>query len=233
MKYNCLIIDDEQPARKLIENYCSKVSYLKLIKSCKSALDGLHVLNNHSIDIIFLDIQMPDLNGLTFLETIRQKNINVILTTAYREYALEGFNLNAVDYLLKPIGFPRFLQAIEKVNIKPNSHPTESIVSPFIYLKADKKQYKIKVEDIQMIKSENEYVKYFFTDNTTLLVYGSLKNVETEFIEFPCFCRIHRSYIINMNAIQYIEGNSISLQGKFIPISESYKDCFLEKWKTE
>ncbi|WP_196892988.1 LytR/AlgR family response regulator transcription factor [Aureivirga marina] len=233
MKYNCIIIDDEQPARKLLESYCTKIEDLNVLQSFKSAMDAILFMEKETVDIIFLDIQMPDLTGIDFLKVIQRKQTKIIFTTAYRDYAIEGFELDATDYLLKPIEFFRFLKAVNKAKKEIQQIPAKKITidnsEKFIHLKSSKKQYRIAIGNIQFIKSENEYLTYFMNENQKLLVYGTLKDA-LQMISKSNFIRVHRSYIINLNFIDFVEGNRISIGNQFIPISESYRKEFFEKW---
>ncbi len=232
MTLNCIIIDDEQPARRLLENYCNKHENLSLIASYKSALEALDILSTQSIDILFLDIQMPDISGIDLVKSLGNYRTNIIFTTAYREYALEAFELNAVDYILKPIAFPRFVNAIEKVK-SIHSLSIQTIKNSKIkkiVVKADKKQYKVAHQDILYIKSENEYIHYHTIHQGNLLVHGALKKAHEYLDNHETFVRIHRSYIININHIDFLEGNRVSIKNKYLPISDSYKDTFMEIW---
>ncbi|WP_196888540.1 LytR/AlgR family response regulator transcription factor [Aureivirga sp. CE67] len=236
MIYKCIIIDDEQPARRLLQNYCNKIEDLEVIASFKSALDAIDFLKNNEVDIIFLDIQMPEITGIDFLKIIQRKEAKIIFTTAYRDYALEGFDLDVTDYLLKPIEFFRFIKAIEKVKklgLKEENQTEEKEKkdNDFILLKSGKKQFRIKKDSINYIKSENEYVTYYFSDRNKLLIYGSIKEIISNNILNSNFLRVHRSYIVNMNKIDYVEGNRIVTDTIKIPISETYRNDFFEKWQ--
>lgn len=230
--YKCIIVDDEEPARLLLNEYCSKVEDLDVVGLYKSPLNCLTKLENGEIDILFLDINMPSISGIDFLKTLR-KQPNVILTTAYREYAIEGFDLDVVDYLLKPIEFYRFLKAINKVKqieikpeafLLPNQENTNNIL-----LKSNKKIYKVDYNDIRYIQSHGEYLMYHTLTNGKLMVYGTMKSIET-LLPPTQFFRIHRSYIINKNAVKYIEGNQVILGSTILPLSEAYKKKFLSSW---
>lgn len=230
---NCIIIDDEQPARRLLENYCSKIDALKVLGSYKSAIEALPVLQKQQIDIMFLDIQMPDLTGIDFLKSIKTYNAKVIFTTAYRKYALDGFELDAIDYLVKPIEFPRFLRAIEKVKEVHQKRQEIEVkdIKETLIIKAEKKQYRLPLSEIMYIKSENEYVNYVTKNHGNLLVHGALKDVATFLSDKPDFFRIHRSHIVNLSHITYVEGNRVRINGEFFSISETYRASFFEKWR--
>lgn len=233
MVFNCIIIDDEQPARKLLENYCNKVNELNVVGSYKSALDAFEILKENTIDILFLDIQMPDISGIDFLKLLKPQHTKIIFTTAYRGFALEGFELNAVDYLLKPIEFHRFLRAIEKV--KEVHQKKESIAvkeaEETLLIRSGKKQYRVPASEILYIKSESEYVNYVTQNHGKLLVHGALKDVIHTLSNTANFHRIHRSYIVNLSHISYVEGSRVHINGELFPISETYKVDFLKVWK--
>jgi DNA-binding LytR/AlgR family response regulator len=178
---------------------------------------------------------MPEISGLDFLKTLKSYP-EIILTTAYREYALEGYEHNVTDYLLKPIEFTRFLKAINKVKdgtkkrLVTGVENAENKSLGYVHLKYNKKTYKIATDNILYIEGENEYVNYFLKNGEKLLIYGTLKDIETE-LSISGFCRTHRSFIVNLNEIEYVEGNRLFIQDKSIPISDTYKKSFLAKWK--
>lgn len=234
MKYNCLIIDDEEPARRLIENYCGRINDLEVLGSFKSPIDALEVINSAKVDLLFLDIQMPDISGVDFLKSIKLSGVQVIFTTAYREYAIDGFNLKAIDYLLKPIAFNRFLQAVQRFYELASPVKTfeqTSKENTFIIIRSNKRDYKLNHQDILYVKSENEYVRFFTKSQGKLMVFGALKDVIEGFISNKDFLRVHRSYIVNLQHIDYLEGNQIVISGEHIPIGNRYKADFLQIWK--
>ncbi len=228
----CIIIDDEKPARRLIENYCNRIE-LDVVGDFKSPLDALPLLENSTIDLIFLDIRMPEISGIDFLKTLNHKPY-IILTTAYREYALDAFELDVTDYLLKPIEFPRFLKAINKIQKKPVQVHQElkepKNKNQFITVKSNKRLYKVPFEDILYIQSDNEYITFVTQSHGKLMVHGALKNIEKELPS--SFWRIHRSFIINSLHIKYVEGNRVLIQDSPLTISESYRKAFFEHWNT-
>lgn len=230
--YKCIIVDDEEPARLLLNDYCDKINDLEVVGLYKSPLLAMDGLANNDIDILLLDINMPDISGIDFLKSLSVKP-QVILTTAYRDYAVEGFELEVSDYLLKPIEFHRFLKAINKVKqslTKPkNAIITSEELTGNIQLKSNKKLYKIDFKDILYIQSHSEYVMYHTKSNGKLIVYGTMKSIEKDLPE-SYFYRIHRSFIVNKNAIKFVEGNQIVLENDKLPIGESYKSDFMDKW---
>jgi DNA-binding LytR/AlgR family response regulator len=229
----CIAIDDEKLALDLIEDDILKVPFLQLVKKCRSGIEALDVLQTEKIDLLFLDIQMPDISGIQFLKSLPHKPL-VIFTTAYEKYALEGFELDVVDYLLKPYSFERFLKAVNKalehlyVQDKTQEQPTEevSFSNQFIFVKSDYKLVKIEISEIQYIESLKDYVKIVVGDKPVVTL-SSMKAIE-EKLTAPDFIRIHRSFIINIRKIRYIHRNFVKVGEKEIPIGDNYKDNFLQ-----
>ena len=232
----CLIVDDEELARTLLENYIGRLPYLKLVDKCSNPIEALQILQHQSVDLIFLDIQMPEMIGTDFLKTLSQKPM-VIFTTAYAEYALEGYELNVVDYLLKPFPFERFLQAVNKAsglaklkNIETamSTIPLQSTVvdKNYILIKSEHKIHRIFHEDIQYIQSMREYVAYY-TPKGRILSLGSLKKLD---IDLPKdqFIRVHKSYIISKSKVSILEGNMVHIGEEKIPIGASYREEVLK-----
>lgn len=231
MTLNCLIIDDEQLARSLLKEFISKIPYLNLIGECKNPLDAFAFLEKQNIDLIFLDIQMPDLNGIEFLKSLNEKPA-VILTTAYSEYALDGFDLDVTDYLVKPFSFDRFLKATNKAKewnvVKSKNGNKEVEGKNHISIYADHKVYKIKHDDILYIEGLKEYVSFFTSDNKRIITLESLKRLE-ELLPSDKFIRIHKSYIVPIDKIKSMEGNEVEIGSKKIPIGRSYKEEVVKK----
>lgn len=231
-KHHCLIIDDEITAREILESHVSKINAFALKGSCKNALEAFSIINNQKIDVIFLDINMPDINGLSFAKSIN-KNIKIIFTTAYREYALEGFNLQAVDYLLKPISFERFLQAANKylgenILIESPRH-SENIIdeSDFIFVKSDRKMVKIDFDEILHIESLSDYIK-IITPQKTIITRETISNIEAK-LPKKKFIRIHRSFLIAITKIESFTNEYVEINQKSLPISRSYRKSVLEQ----
>ena len=227
----CLIADDEPIARQIIESYIQDIPYLELAASCKNAFEVMEVLQVQTIDILFLDINMPKLSGIGLLKSLRQTP-EVIITTAYPEYAVEGFELSVTDYLLKPFSIERFLQAIAKVQQKQTTPTVQTVVSSTseaaksLFIKSEKKIIKLRPNDIFYVEAYGNYIKVF-TDNM-ILSQQSL----SEFLEkLPTnFVRIHKSYIINFEYLKLIDGNQIILLNEVkLPIGKSYKKNLLER----
>lgn len=239
-KINCLVIDDEELARNLVENYINRLSYLNIIAKCADPLEAMQVMQDQKIDLIFLDIQMPNLTGIEFLKTLPHKPL-IIFTTAYKEYALESYELDVVDYLLKPFRFERFLQAMNKVSqiLKKNNAPStalqveksdevEQSTKDYILVKSDFKVFRIFHDNILYIESMKEYVAFHTKDEQRTLSLGSLKKLEQD-LPPSQFMRIHKSYIANTSMISALEGNMVHIKDVKIPIGSSYKDAVMKK----
>lgn len=234
---NCLIVDDEEPARNLLENYITRLPNLKIVGKCSNPLDAIQVLQEASVDLILLDIQMPELTGVELLKTLSHKPL-VIFTTAYKEYALDGYELDIVDYLVKPFRFERFLQAINKVQKilklermqqKPSrtneEHLTE--IKDYILVKSDFKVFRIFYEDILYIESMKEYVAYHTPKGRTLSL-GSLKKLEID-LPITKFMRIHKSFIVAKDKVAALEGNQVHIGKVKLPIGTSYRERVLKE----
>lgn len=225
---NCIVADDEPIARQIIESYIAEISYLSLEASCTNAFEVIEVLQQQSVDILFLDINMPKLSGLSLLKTILQKP-HVIITTAYPEYAVEGFELSVTDYLLKPFSLERFLQAVLKVKDKTKSIvqlPKEEVSSKSFFVKSDKKLVKLELDEINHIEAYGNYIKIF----TKVMVLTP--HTLTEFLEkLPNnFLRIHKSFVINFDKLKLIDGNQIILENDTkLPIGKSYRKAVLDR----
>ncbi len=231
-----IIIDDEFPARKLLSEYVSKMSNLELVGVCEDAMRAMELLQKENVDLILSDIQMPDLSGLDFFKSLQNKPL-IIFTTAYKEYALESYELEAVDYLLKPIPFSRFVQAINKVsermNLKRNvsSASANEISKPekdYFMVKADYKLYRIDYASLIYIEGQSEYVTFHMKDKKRITAYYSLKKLEEE-LPSDQFIRVHKSYIVSIANIEAVEGNMVLINGQRLSIGKNYKDAFLEK----
>lgn len=239
MKYSVLIIDDEFLARKLLTEYVNKIPSLELVGTCSSAFEALMFLQQNPVDIILSDIQMPDLTGLELVKMIKPTAV-VIFTTAFSEHAIESYELNAIDYLLKPIGFPRFFQAITKAleRLKPKQisdvpisailpQESTSLHTDFLMVKADHKIYRINFEELVYVEGQGEYVT-FHLKSKKITAYYSLKKLEEE-LPSKRFTRIHKSYIVAMDVIDSIEGNLLSVMGVKLAIGKSYKEDLMNR----
>lgn len=228
---NVIIVDDEPLAQEVIETYVSKFPALKLIAKCGNAVEAFDVLNSNNIDLMFLDIQMPQISGIDFLKTLSNPP-QVIFTTAYSEYAMDGYELNVVDYLLKPISLDRFAKAVNKAIAKEQqiqeSEPsiaTNSETADYIFVKADKKLIKIRFDQINYIEGLKDYV-ILHTPNGRIVTLQTMKSLEIK-LPSDIFMRVHRSFIVNMANISIIEGNTVQIEKKIIPIGKNYKDILL------
>jgi DNA-binding LytR/AlgR family response regulator len=228
-KIKCLVIDDEPPARDILKKYIAGVELLELAGECSNAVETLSFLQNNSVDLLFLDIKMPHILGTSFLRTLKNPP-KVIFTTAFRKYAVEGFDLNAVDFLLKPISFERFLQAVNKVMhmdipVAANTNPMNESLSeqshPFLYFRADRKMVKVFLEDILFIESLKDYIK-IVTTHKVIISKQSISSLE-EMLPKDAFVRVHRSYIIAVNKIDSYNTDSIEIAKKEIPIGRLFR----------
>lgn len=210
----CIVIDDEELARKLIESHIQKLDFLELVGSFENPLDALAVLKSQVIDVVFLDIQMPQIKGTDFAKMI-PSTASVIFTTAYSDYALEGFELSALDYLLKPIGFERFLKAVQKIKVETVTPLTDSIT-----IKSGYDLFKIKFDDITHIESDSEYA-VFHTAAKKIMSLQSLKSLEKS-LDAAVFIRVHRSFIVNRNKVTGLKSRDLFLGPITIPVSDSY-----------
>ncbi len=211
--FKCIIIDDEELARGLLRSYVDKLDFLELIADFEGPLEAMSILKGQTIDLIFLDIQMPDLKGTDFAKMLGTST-QIIFTTAYSEYALKGFELNALDYLLKPITFDRFLIAVNKMTA-----PT-AIVADTITVKSGYNLHKLKFSDILYIESDNEYVVFHTTGNK-IMSHQSLKALE-KILDATIFTRVHRSYIVNKKLVTALKGKDLFIGKLKIPVSDSY-----------
>ncbi|MCX6269063.1 MAG: LytTR family DNA-binding domain-containing protein [Bacteroidetes bacterium] len=231
MNIKCLIIDDEPLAQRVVERYAENVPFLEIIQKCNSAVEAIDVLHNRQVDLLFLDINMPRLSGMDFLKTLKNPPF-VIITTAYAEFAIQGYELDVVDYLMKPFAFDRFYMAIQKVEelIKGreqrhvDSKEVEKQEDTFIFIKSSKKTYKVNLDDILYIEALGDYVKIFTTEKM-VVSYQSLKNIEI-LLPSTAFPRIHKSFIIALSRIDLIEGNHVKIKDRLIPIGTNYKGDF-------
>lgn len=238
-KIKCLIIDDEPLAIKVIENYLLRLNEFEIVAKCESAIEAFNILQNDKIDLLFLDINMPMLTGIDFVKSLEQKP-EVILTTAHREYALDGFEISALDYLLKPISFQRFLKAANKasqfIQTKIAAKTPSKIAVPtssgsnnssadeerFIFLKVDKKMLKVFLDEIIFMESLKDYLRIYTHDNEMVVHYTLTKLLEN--LPEDEFIRIHRSYAISLKKVNAIEGNQVELKnGKMLPIGRLYQ----------
>ncbi|WP_235297505.1 LytR/AlgR family response regulator transcription factor [Portibacter marinus] len=220
---NFIIVDDESAAHSNIEEFANEISYLKKVANCYHAFEALTVLKDKRVDLIFLDINMPKLSGFEMLKSLSNPP-KIIVTSAYQEFALEGFELNVVDYLLKPFSFDRFLKAINKLEtvMDSSTHPSPTEhVEDFIFVKSDKKYHKIALSNILFVEAQGNYIR-IITKNEKLLTYMSMTEMERNISE-NLFIRVHKSYIVAIRNIDSVEGNRIKMDSYEIPIGQNYK----------
>lgn len=230
MKY--LIVDDEPVAHDIIQGYCDLVPKMKLMKHCYDAIEALEYLRENSVDLIFLDLNMPKLKGFEFLRTL-QNAPKIIVTTAYKEYALEGYELDVVDYLLKPFSFERFLKAINKTN--QGKIKIQKAVSPSttheeqVFLYSDKKYFQVNLNEILFVEAAGNYCKVVLLENQ-ILIREKISDV-LDLLDSKKFIQVHKSFIVAQNKIETIQGNRIEIKGHHIPIGKSFKNNTVQALK--
>ncbi|ASK31182.1 DNA-binding response regulator [Chryseobacterium sp. T16E-39] len=220
---NCIIVDDEPLAIQLLESHISKIESLKLVGTAKNAIDAYKVLQEIPVDLMFLDIEMPDLNGIDFLKTLHTKP-KTIFTTAYREFAIEGFELEAVDYLLKPISFERFFRSVDRVLRKDS---TETEHEEFVILRSGGLQRKIMLADIIYFESSGNDVKVFLKGNADIIAKDKISELESV-LSGKGFIRVHRSFMINSRYVTAFNNDEVIVEGNSIPVGRTYKREFDE-----
>ena len=231
----CIIIDDEPLAIDIIESYCQAIGSIEVIETFTNAIEALNFINNNTIDLVFSDIEMPNITGIELIKSLEGKVPYFIFTTAYPEYALEGFDLNAIDYLVKPIPFPRFIKAINRVkemmklndssasfNFSSAGGEIKSHEDDFIFVKSEYENLKIDINSIKHIQGLKDYLKIHSDDAKPILTLMSFREIQSKLPE-NIFIRVHRSYIVNVNKITSIQKNRIIIKDERIPIGESYK----------
>lgn len=231
MKTRCIIIDDEPLAVELLKSYVEKTPFLKLVGSFSSALSAMESINELSPDLIFLDIQMPEVNGITFAHSVPETT-RIIFTTAFDQYAVEGYKLNAVDYLVKPISYNDFLRAAEKANMAQNAMYNQ--ISPLgrtkhdpIWIKSESKYVQIEISNVSYIEGVKDYVNFHFANKARpILSLMRMKKIEKMLPDE--FVRIHKSYIVNMNHINFIERGHVIVSGERLPMGNNYKEAFMK-----
>lgn len=229
----CIIVDDEPLAVAQLEKYVERVPFLECVGACSSAAEAMELLSAGSVDVMFVDINMPDINGVQLVRSLAHPPM-VVFTTAYSEYAIDGFKLDAVDYLLKPIGFDDFLKAASKVHRyytmnSAASEQSEGVCHDCLYVKSDYRMLRVPISSIKYIESMSEYVRIFVEDNPKPIVsLLSMKKIE-ESLPAADFMRVHRSYLINLNKVKEVSKMRIVYEGGiYVPIGEMYKDKFFE-----
>ena len=222
-KIKCIIIEDEPLAQERVRGYVSKIPNLELVGSFENGIDALFFLKSNEVDLLFLDINIGEFNGIQFAETLKNP-IQIIITTAYPEYALKGFDLNVTDYLLKPFTFDRFIQAVERVQLKSVNevqHPKS-----YIFIKTEYRLEKVFLNDIVYIEGMRDYRRIHTVDKK-IMTLQTFKELEDE-IPYSIVCRVHKSYMVGIDKIESIERDRIKIMDVLIPISETYKKSFFE-----
>lgn len=223
---NCLIVDDEPIARSGMLEYIEQVDFLYAVAACKNAIEASAALQHNVVDLVFLDIQMPKITGIEFLKNLPNPPL-VIFTTAFPEYAIEGYELNVLDYLLKPISFERFFKAVVKAQAYLNLRIKQDTITtePYFFVKSNQKLEKIYIDDILYIEALSNYV-ILHTKTRKHIVYMSFKGIESQLPQ-NLFLKIHKSFIVAVNAIQTIDNDEVILQGHTLPISKSYRSAVM------
>lgn len=233
MKLNCVIIEDEPLARNLMIEYVKKVPSLNLIEAFSNPLAAMETLRSASIDILFLDVQMPEITGISLLKILKKRPL-VVLTTAYSQYALEGYELDVADYLLKPITFERFLKSVDKITqrlesapaMQPSSAEPVNATPAFIFVKDGTKLVKVKLDEILYIEGLKDYVT-IHTMNQKIVTLQRLKTLEEQ-LPANKFIRIHNSYIVSLDAVDVIQKNEVQIKGVTLPVGDTYRKAFKE-----
>jgi DNA-binding LytR/AlgR family response regulator len=225
MKISCIIVDDEPLSRDVLIKYISNTPQLELKTTLDNAISAMDYLNKNQVDLIFLDINMPKLSGVSLVKSLLNPPL-IIFTTAYPQFAVEGFELDAVDYLLKPFSFERFLKAVNKVSDKLSKTQNLNQEQNYLVIKADKKLHRIRQDEILYIESAGDYVKIFFGDQM-IMAHETMKNLE-QTLPSEMFYRTHRSYIVALDKITFIEGNQLKITEAMIPVSPDKKEELLK-----
>lgn len=231
MKISSIAIDDEPLALRQVGDFIRKTPFLELIGECKNAFEAIDILNKEAVDLMFVDINMPGLNGMDFIKSLSNRP-EVIFTTAYSEYAVEGFKVDALDYLLKPIGYNSFLKAANKAksffDTKSKAGATDVDSDNYLFVKSEYKIVRINLNDIKYIEGMREYVRIYIEDSRPVMSLMSMKSLE-EYLPADKFMRVHRSFIVNLGKITTIERSRIIFDKEvYIPVSDQYKEKFQE-----
>jgi len=230
MMLSCILIDDEPLALDLMEGYVELTPFLKLVAKCNNAIAAIEIIEKEAVDLIFTDIQMPNLSGIEFSKIILNTSIKVIFTTAFEEFALESYKVNAIDYLVKPISYLEFFSAANKAKqqtmVKSSHTDTTSYVDDYIFVKSEYKLIKIELKDLIYIEGLKDYLKlYTVNSEKPILTLKTMKSLDEELSD-KNFMRVHQSFMVNLKKIKTIERNRIIFGDKYIPISEKYKETF-------
>jgi DNA-binding LytR/AlgR family response regulator len=234
MKINCIAIDDEPLALDIIKDYCSKVAFLNLEKTFDNAIESIEYIRSNKVDLIFLDIQMEELTGIQLLNALKHRPF-VIFTTAYERYAIQGFELDVVDYMLKPISFERFIKGVNKVfermqldagGGKPENGKSKPAESSFFFVKTETRMERIENNDVLYVEGMGDYWR-IVTKTRRIMTLMNARKLE-EILHEPHFCRVHKSFFIALDKIESIERNRIKIADQYIPVSETYHKAFFD-----
>lgn len=229
-KIRCIITDDEPIARQIIRSYCDQIEHLEIVAECENALEAYGFISNQAADVMFLDINMPVLNGMSLLKSAQQLP-DIIITTAYKDYAIDAFEMNVIDYLLKPFSFERFFSAVNKLQSKTDQKINETVSTQQtfdtgIFFKTGKVIYRFQFDKILFFEAQQNYTR-IVTERDDIKIYKALSQIESE-LPNHLFVRLHRSFIINKNMIHKIDGNMVFISKYEIPVGANYKEAFIE-----
>ncbi|GAB4124381.1 MAG: LytTR family DNA-binding domain-containing protein [Raineya sp.] len=230
--YTCVAVDDSESQLTLLKNYIKKTDYLTLEGVFSNPIEAHKYLSNSKVDILFLDIDMPEISGLDLMKML-QSPPQTILVTSKTEFALDAFNLDAVDYIIKPTEYHRFLKAVNKaINLLERQKPTKELKEEAIFIKLNGKFLRLEVDEIEYFEAMADYVVIHTEDKRSYIVYSTLKHFEAKMAEFGKFYRIHRSYLIHLHKIKSIENGQVLMSDRLLPIGNTYKEAFLKKLNT-
>ena len=229
----CMAVDDEPLALEIMEAHIKKCDNLKLIAKCSNAIEASEAIKHEKPDLIFCDIHMPEISGIDFMKSLQNSGILVVFTTAYTEYAVDAFTLDALDYLLKPVSLERFKKSVERAEeyftIKNKSEqPQAEMNEGYMFVKADSKMIKIKYEDIWYVEAFADYVKIYTSEDKRIVTLQTMKNMEQS-LPADKFARVHRSYIVAINKVLAIGAHEVKVGNKSIPLGKNYKDAFAQR----
>lgn len=230
---SCILIDDEPLALNLLESYVAATPFLELRGKYSNAIEAIEIMEKETIDLVFTDIQMPNLSGMEFSKMMLNKKTKIIFTTAFEEFALESYKVNAIDYLVKPISYSEFFTAADKAKQQITQNKNQTSVDDYIFIKSDYKLIKIDLKDLIYIEGLKDYLKFYTVNSEKpILTLKSMKSLEEE-LSKKHFMRVHRSFMVNLRKITTIERNRIVFGEKYIPVSEKYKEAFLKFVKSD
>jgi len=222
----CIIVDDEKMARLVIKNLCKKVEFIEICEEFEDAIQAINYLSENEVDLIFLDIQLPELSGIDLVKSVSKLPL-IIFTTSFRDFALEAFEYDVVDYLIKPVKFPRFLKAVQKARNQWEIQPSPGLAQQEIFIKVDNRLIRLLLDDILWVEAKGDYV-LFKTDQKGYIVHSTLKNIVQKLPQ-EIFVKVHRSYVVNLSKIIDIEDSTLVIRDKVIPISRANKEKLLGK----